>query len=75
MEQLFEATTDAVVFIDREWRFTFFNRREKELVGDKIDLVGTNIFDAFPGGGLRRLTVPETLHALDERAPFSASSC
>jgi PAS domain-containing protein len=27
MEQFFEATTDAVVFLDRDYNFTFLNRR------------------------------------------------
>ena len=49
MEQFFDATTDAMVFLDREYRFTFLNRRAKEIISFGRDLVGQNLFEAFPG--------------------------
>ena len=48
MEQFFDATTDAMVFLDREYRFTFLNRRAKEIISFGRDLVGQNLFEAFP---------------------------
>ncbi len=48
MEQFFDATTDAVVFLDRDYNFTYLNRRANELVSMGLDLVGRNLFKAFP---------------------------
>ncbi len=48
MEQCFEATTDAVVFLDRDYNFTYLNRRANELVSMGLDLVGRNLFKTFP---------------------------
>ncbi len=49
MAQFFEATTDAIFFLDREYRFTFLNRRAHELLdsgGD--DILGTVLFERYP---------------------------
>ncbi|MGA7157126.1 MAG: ATP-binding protein [Acidobacteriaceae bacterium] len=48
MEQFFLATTDAVVFLDRDYNFTFLNRRAKEIISMGLDLVGQNLFETFP---------------------------
>lgn len=48
MEQCFDATTDAVVFLDRDYNFTYLNRRANELVSMGQDLVGRNLFKTFP---------------------------
>lgn len=48
MEQFFDATTDAMVFLDRDYRFTFLNRRAKEIISFGRELVGQNLFEAFP---------------------------
>ena len=49
MEQFFDATTDAMVFIDRNYNFTFLNRRAQEIISEGRDLVGQNLFKTFPG--------------------------
>jgi len=49
MAQFFDATTDAIVFLDRAYNFTFLNRRANELISQGQDLVGKNLFEAFPG--------------------------
>ncbi|HEV2576499.1 MAG TPA: PAS domain-containing protein [Acidobacteriaceae bacterium] len=49
MEQFFDATTDAMVFLDRDYRFTFLNRRANEIISFGRNLVGQNLFEAFPG--------------------------
>lgn len=49
MARFFEATTDAIFFLDREYRFTFLNRRAHELLasgGD--DILGHVLFDRYP---------------------------
>ena len=49
MEQFFDVTSDAIVFLDRGYNFTFLNRRAKELVAFGRDLVGKNMYTEFPG--------------------------
>jgi PAS domain S-box-containing protein len=48
MAQFFDATTDAVVFLDRSYIFTFLNRQARELISPDRDILGTNLFDTFP---------------------------
>ena len=48
MAQFFEATTDAIIFLDRDYRLTFLNRRAKELLSPRGDVLGTNLFETFP---------------------------
>ncbi len=48
MQQFFEATTDAVIFLDRHYCFTFLNRRAQEIISRGADLNGQNLFEAFP---------------------------
>ncbi len=44
----FNATTDAIVFLDREYRFTFLNQRAQRLLAPRGEILGTVIFDSFP---------------------------
>ncbi len=49
MARFFEATSDAIFFLDREYRFTFLNRRAHELLasgGD--DILGRVLFEKYP---------------------------
>ena len=46
--QVLEATTDAVVSISRDGNITFVNRRARELLAVKGDLLGKNIWQEFP---------------------------
>jgi PAS domain S-box-containing protein len=48
LRQVLETTTDAVASIDRDWKFSFLNRRAKELLGPKGDLLGKNVWQEFP---------------------------
>jgi signal transduction histidine kinase len=48
MAQFFDATTDAIVFLDRNYNFTFANRRASELISEGRPLVGDNLFRRFP---------------------------
>jgi PAS domain S-box-containing protein len=49
MAQVFDATTDAIVFLDRAYNFTFLNRRARELLLPGGDVLGKNLFERFPG--------------------------
>lgn len=46
--QVLEATTDAVITVNREGTFTFLNRRAQELLRTKGDLLRKNIWREFP---------------------------
>jgi PAS domain S-box-containing protein len=48
MAQFFQATSDAVAFLDHDYVFTFMNRRACELLAPSGDLLGTCIWDAYP---------------------------
>jgi PAS domain S-box-containing protein len=48
LRQVLETTTDAVVSINHEWNFTFLNRRAKELLSPKGELLGKNLWEEFP---------------------------
>ncbi len=51
MAQFFDATTDAIFFLDREYRFTYLNRRAGQLLAPRGDVLGTVIFESFPDAG------------------------
>ncbi len=46
--QFFDATTDGIVFLDREYNVTFLNRRGRELISPDGSIVGRNLFESFP---------------------------
>ena len=48
MAQFFEATTDGIVFLDRDYRVTFLNRRAAQLLSPRGDVLGTKLFETFP---------------------------
>ena len=57
MEQFFDATTDAIVFLDRNYNFTYLNRRANEIISMGQDLRGRNLYEVFP-------------HAVYEGSPY-----
>ena len=48
LEQVFDATTDCIVCLSRDWTITFMNRRAVEVLAVKGDLVGRNHWEEFP---------------------------
>lgn len=54
MAHFLDATSDAIVFLDRSYRFTFLNSRAQELLapGGGRNLLGSTIFDSFPETGV-----------------------
>jgi PAS domain S-box-containing protein len=52
LAQFFEATTDAIFFLDRDYCFTFLNRKAIETLSQGQDLIGRNLFQQFPDAAL-----------------------
>ena len=48
LAKFFDATSDAVVFLDRSYNFTFFNRRAREILAPGKPVLGGNLFETFP---------------------------
>ena len=48
MAQFFDATSDAIVFLDREYRISFLNRRALQLISPDGKARGANLFEYFP---------------------------
>jgi PAS domain S-box-containing protein len=49
-EAILESITDAFFSLDKEWAFTFMNRRAEELLGFRRgELLGRSMWEAFPG--------------------------
>jgi len=48
LHQVLEATTDAVISVNRDWNITYQNRRARELLAIKGDLTGKHVWDEFP---------------------------
>lgn len=69
IQEILESITDGFLEIDRNWCFTYVNRRAANNVGyEPGDMIGKNIWEMFPGlvG-----TEQETFHrqAMDQRQP------
>jgi PAS domain S-box-containing protein len=47
LRQVLETTTDAVASIDRDWNISFLNRRAKELLSPKGELLHKNLWQEF----------------------------
>ena len=47
--QVLEATTDSVMMLDREWRFTYVNGRAYKAIAPVRDILGKVCWDCFPG--------------------------
>jgi signal transduction histidine kinase/CheY-like chemotaxis protein len=45
---VFESTTDSVLIIDRDWRIVYGNERAKTQIADGRELIGMNLWVAFP---------------------------
>jgi signal transduction histidine kinase/HAMP domain-containing protein len=44
----FESTTDSVILVDRDWRIRYLNERAKLQISDGRDLIGADLWAAFP---------------------------
>ena len=48
MEQYFDAATDGIIFLDRDYCMTFLNRRAQQILAASGDAVGENLFEKYP---------------------------
>lgn len=48
LQRVFDLTTDAIVSLDREWRFTFINRTASRLLEKHHELIGKTLWEEFP---------------------------
>lgn len=48
MAQFFDATSDAVLFLNRNFVITFLNRRAEEILSPQGEIIGTCLWDSFP---------------------------
>jgi PAS domain S-box-containing protein len=48
MAQFVEATSDAILFLDRTYKITFLNSRAQEILSPSGDVRGKNLWEAFP---------------------------
>jgi PAS domain S-box-containing protein len=69
LRQVLETTTDAVASIDRDWNFSFLNRRAKELLSPKGDLLGKNFWQEFPAANQSHEILDHLRRAMDQGVP------
>ena len=48
VDQFFEATSDGIAFLNRDFVITFLNRRARELLAPGGDVIGLSLWQAFP---------------------------
>ena len=48
MSQFFDATSDAVLFLNSDFVITFLNRRAQEILSPQGEVTGTSLWDSFP---------------------------
>lgn len=63
-----EGTTDCVFLLDRDDRFTYFNKAAVETIANGRDLLGVNVWSAFPGAR-ETIAFAKLRHAAQERKP------
>ena len=48
LQQVLQVTTDAIAYIDQEWRVTYLNERAREMTAAIGEVLGKNVFEVFP---------------------------
>jgi PAS domain S-box-containing protein len=48
LEQVFDATTDAILMLDRDFAMQFLNRRAREILAPSAPVVGKSLWTTFP---------------------------
>lgn len=65
--KFFEATSDAIFFLNRDYVFTFLNRRAEEILAPSGNLLGTQLWQSFPDTARRDLPYWDAYHrSMDE---------
>jgi PAS domain S-box-containing protein len=67
---IFESTTDSVAIIDRDWRFSYLNRRASAQLARGRDLIGTAMKESFPDDAIREI-FSQLQEALSDQRPTS----
>jgi PAS domain S-box-containing protein len=49
MAQFVEATSDAILFLNRDYVITFMNGRAQEILSPSGDIIGKNLWETYPG--------------------------
>ena len=49
LSQVLEVTTDAIVGVDRDWKMAYLNPKAVEIYSAGRNLIGMNVWEAFPG--------------------------
>lgn len=70
LHHVLEATTDAVVSVDRDWRITYLNQHAMKIVAPSGDVLGTNLWESFPRAIYENSPYTEHYYrAMDEGLP------
>ncbi len=69
LTQVLETTTDAVASINRDWNISYLNRRAKELLAPKGDILGKNLWEEFPVSAQNGEIAFHFRQAMDESIP------
>jgi PAS domain S-box-containing protein len=48
LQQVLEATTDAIISVDRSWQITYLNQRAQEILAPTGNILGTNHWESLP---------------------------
>ncbi len=52
MSQFFDATSDAILFLNRDFVITFMNLRAKEILAPRGHILGISLWEAFPSAAV-----------------------
>ncbi len=70
LDQVLDATTDGVVSLDDAYRFTYLNRRAREILAPSGKVLGRSIWDCFPQMGDKNSPyVKNYRRAMEEKKP------
>jgi PAS domain S-box-containing protein len=69
LSQVLETTTDSVASINRDWNISYVNRRAKELLAPKGDVLGKNLWEEFPVAAQNGEIAFYLRQAMDESIP------
>lgn len=63
LAHIFERITDAFAAVDSKWQFTFVNKKAGEILNHNPEqLIGSNIWDVFPGSETRNKPFFDAFH-------------
>lgn len=70
LQQVFDATTDGILYVDRHYKCTFVNARARELLAASGELVGENLWEKFPAAVYQGSPYVDTYRrAMEDRVP------